>query len=421
MKRFFVVVLALSLVFALCACGDSSSAENIPTEASETFNAGALQAEAEEQAPTQEQTPAASEETKPAKEEGGRKTPTLDERFTATWTVDDTTQAAQQFSSEAGTSIDVLREEITSAGAVFGVGYVGYYEYIEATGIDFGQWYEGAASPFAAYYPFFMEIDTNHTIGEGGYLYCILAGEYESSITVTDQSGQTLYSAENGDPILLFCDQGGNGQNADLTVTITSADGTSLSYEPALDQQAYPQLLIGDERQLLSWLIQGAEESTISFDALLLEGWLGINAYGLAGDDVFAPPTWTVYMWDEEKQTTVDFSLSFCPNPPENGAVDGEVLMQSFYEGISGVQGEWEGWWKVESELDQPSVLQLDLMLMRGDDMAHYEAVPTLSETFWAMIHPNGEILLLIPQSGYSALPFMGDGVPAVELMLSMG
>lgn len=420
MKRLLTVLLALSLGCACCACAAVSSPEDTPTAPSETFISGALQGETQKQ--PQEQTPAEPEEEAPAQEQTGEKMQTLKDRFTATWTVDETPQTeAQEFSNEAGTSIDVLREEITSAGAVFGVGYVGYYEYIEATGIDFGQWYEGAASPFAAYYPFFMEIDTNHTIGEGGYLYCILAGEYESSITVTDQSGQTLYSAENGDPILLFCDQGGNGQNADLTVTITSADGTSLTYVPALDQQECPQLLIGDERQLLSWLIQGAEESTISFDALLSEGWLGMNAYGLAGDDVFAPRTWTICMWDEEKQTMVDFSLSFCPNPPEGGAVDGEVLMQSFYEGVSGVQGEWEGWWRVETELDQPSVLQLDLMLMRGDDMAHYEAVPTLSETFWAMIHPNGEILLLIPQSGYSALPFMGDGVPAVELMLSMG
>lgn len=417
MKKLLALALCMALCLALCACASQPA----PDSASDTYIAGAL---GKDDAPAEQpKTDKPEKPEKPEKEDDKVpiKTPSIEDKFMATITTAVQETTAQVFSNDAGTSIDVLREEITSAGAVFGVAYVGFFEYFEETGIDFAQWYEGAASPFAAYYPFFMEIDENHTIGEGGYLYCILAGDYESSITVTDQSGEMLYSAENGDPILLFCDRGGNGQNADLTVTITSADGTSLTYGPALDQQEYPQLLIGDERQLLSWIIQGAEESTISFDALLLEGWLGMNAYGLAGDDVFAPRTWTICMWDEEKQTMVDFSLSFCPNPPEGGAVDGEVLMQSFYEGVSGVQGEWEGWWRVETELDQPSVLQLDLMLMRGDDMAHYEAVPTLSETFWAMIHPNGEILLLMPQSGYSDLPFMGEGVSGVELALSMG
>lgn len=345
--------------------------------------------------------------------------PTLEEKFAAKW--ESASQAAQAFSNDAGTSIDVLREEITNAGARFGVGYVGYFEYIEETGIDFGQWYYGASAPLAAQYPFASEIDAAHTIGDEGHLYCILAEDFASSIEVTDTNSETLYRAENGDPILLFCNRNGDAQTADITVTITASDGSAYTYAPTLDELGFPQLLIGDERQLLSWIIQPAEESTVSFDALLAEGWLGVNEYGLAGDDVLNPRIWSIYMWDEEKQTTVDFSLSFCPNPPVSATVDGEALMQCFYENVSGVQAEWEGWWKIETELDQPSILQLDLMLMHGDDKAHYEAVPTLSESYWVMIHPNGEILLLIPQHGYSALPFMGEGVSGVELMLPMG
>lgn len=420
MKRFFALLLALSLVFTLCACA-SISTEDIPTQASDTFIHGAFEDEGETQESSQEQTPASSADETPAKEPSDVKTPALKDRFMATWTVDTTPQAAQQFSTDAGTSIDVLREEISNAGAVFGVGYVGYFEYIEETGIDFAQWYEGAASPFAAYYPFFSEIDADHTIGESGYLYCIIGKNYEDAITVTDQSGQVLYYASNGDPILLFCNPGGDGQTADLTLTIASADGTVCTYAPTLDELNWPELLVGDERQLLSWIIQPAEKSTISFDALLAEGWLGISAYGLAGDDVLNLMSWTVSMWDEEKQTTVNFSLSFCPNPSSSGAYDGELLMQCFYDGEIGAQAEWEGWWRIETELDQPSLLQLDLMLMHGDDKAHYEAFSTLSESLWAMVHPNGEILLLMPQSGYSQLPFMGAGVPGVELLLEMG
>lgn len=415
MKKLLALCLALSLLLALCACASSEAA---PDTAGENYIPGGLTPEAESEPAAQPEEPPAETPAEAAKPTV--KTPTLEERFMATWTYD-TTQEAQQFSSDAATSIDVLREEIGSADALFGVGYVGYFEYYEETGIDFGQWYEAASSPFAAYYPFFSEIDANHTIGESGHLYCLLARDYDASIEVADADGTTLYYASNGDPILVFCNRDGDAQSADTHITITAADGTVCAYAPTLDELDYPQLLVGDERELLSWIIQPAEESTVSFDALLAEGWLGMSEYGLAGDDVFAPPIWTVYMWDEEKQTTVDFSLSFSANPPSSGVYDGEAFMQSFYEGETGSQAEWEGWWTLETELDQPSVLQLDLALMHGSDKAHYEAVPTLSETFWAMIHPNGEILLLIPQRGYSDLPFMGEGVPGIELFLSMG
>ncbi len=420
MKRLLTVLLALSLGCACCACAAVSSPEDTPTAPSETFISGALQGETQKQ--PQEQTPAEPEEEAPAQEQTGEKMQALKDRFTATWTVDETPQTeAQQFSNEAGTSIDVLREEIANAGARFGVCHIGYFEYFEETGIDFGQWYEGAASPFAAYYPFFSEIDASHTIGEGGYLYCILGGAYDDAIAVTDRDGQTLYSASNGDPILLFCDRGGDGSAADLTVTITAADGTVCTYAPTLDELGYPQLLVGDERQLLSWIIEAAEEAAVSFDALLAEGWLGTTVYGLAGGDGFDAMSWDTAIWDEEKGTMVNFSLSFFANPAPSGAYDGEVLLQCFYEGVNGAQAEWEGWCRFETELDQPSRLQLDLMLMRGDDMEHYEASSYISEAFWSMIHPNGEVLLLIPEARASALPFMAEGVPGVELICSMG
>lgn len=402
MKKIMALIPALAVILTLCACASSTPSGKIPvketdedTRKEETQDSGeASPSESEEQSTTPSQP---ESETQPDVPE-------------------------QQFSDDGAISIDVLREEIDRAGAVFGVGYVGYYEYLEELGVDFAQWYESTASPFSAEYPFFSEIDANHIIGESGYLYCILARDYGASVTVSDPDGQMLYSASNGDPILLFCDGGIDGQAVDLTLIITAADGTVCTYAPTIDELGYPQLLVGDERQLHSWIILPEEESTtISLDELFAAGWCGINDYGLAVDDVQNPQAWVAYLWDEEKQTTVEFSLSFCPNPSESGATDGEILMQCFYENESGAQAEWEGRWKVEMEPDRESILRLDLMLMRGDDMAHYEAAATLSETYWAMIHPNGEIILLIPQSGDSALPFMDRDAGCVELMLAMG
>lgn len=393
MKKILALILALAVALTLFACASLPSSGKIPGKQTEETT----DKESEKQTQTTEEPKETTTEAEPE--------PELD-------------VPGQEYSADGGTSIDVLREEINQAEMVFGVGYVGYFEYDETVGIDFAQWYASTASPFAATYPFFSEIDANHTIGESGYLYCILAKDYESSVTVTDSNGETLYCASNGDPILLFCDPNGDGKTEDLTVTITAPDGKVYVYAPTVDDLGYPQLLVGDERTVHSWTIMPREESTISLDDLFAQGWLGISDYGLSGGDVQNPNIWTIYVWDEEKLTTAEFSLTFYSNPAANGATDGEVVMQCFYENESGVQAEWEGWWKVEIEPDRESVLRLDLMLMRGEDMAHYEADP-LSENYYAMIHPNGETLLLIPLNGYSALPFLGGS--SVELTLAMG
>lgn len=156
----------------------------------------------------------------------------------------------QQFSNGAGTSIDVLREEISQSTALFGLVYIGYFDSAVAdeTDIDFGQWFHAASSPIAAYYPFVSEIDENHTIGTEGHLYCIIARDYESSIAVnTIDNSEVLYRAENGDPILLFCNRDGDVQTSDTTVIITAADGTVCQREPTLDEMGYPLLLVGDD------------------------------------------------------------------------------------------------------------------------------------------------------------------------------
>lgn len=342
----------------------------------------------------------------------------------ATWTVDDTPQESQEpqaFSNDAGTSIDVLCEELGQTPALFGMAYIGYYDGTED--LNFGQWYEQNASSLIAAYPFIHEIDEAHTVGTYGRLYCVIA-QYDSSIEIESvDDNEVLYRAENGDPVLVFCNRDGAASVADTTVTVKTADGTKGVWKPTLDQFDFPDLLIGDEREALSYDFRAGLTYGYYFNAedLLREGWLGASSYGLAGEDVLNLHSWDITMWDDEKETMVTFSLTFCPNPSSSGAYDGEVSMECFYEGISGIQANWQGWWRIETEPDQPSRLEIDLALMYGDDMEHYEAVPYTSEAYWVMVHPNGENILLVPESGYSALPFMGVGVPGVELRLAMG
>ena len=87
----------------------------------------------------------------------------------------------QQFSTDAATSIDVLREEIGKSAAQFGIAYIGYFDAAAAedTGIDFAQWFEASSSGVAAYYPFVTEIDKAHIqlVSKGIQLQLIVHGD----------------------------------------------------------------------------------------------------------------------------------------------------------------------------------------------------------------------------------------------------
>lgn len=322
----------------------------------------------------------------------------------------------QQFSNDAGTSIDVLREEISQSKALFGMAYIGYFDSATAdeTGIDFWQWFHAASSPLAAYYPFISEIDKAHTIGTEGHLYCMIAKDYESSIAVnTIDNSKALYRAENGDPILLFCNRNGDVQTADTTVIITAADGTICQWEPTLDEMGYPQLLIGDNRELLSWDFTPIPDTGFDLAGWLSEGWLGPTAVGLADDN--NGTDWWISTWDN----SISYCLSFYLN--ENGSYDGEVMLECFYAGDSSLQAKWQGWWRIETEMEQPSRLYLDLTLMNGADMATFENATTISESYLAMVPQSGNHLLLVADDIGAVLPVFPDGVQAVELTRADG
>lgn len=453
MKKFLVFLLAISMVLSLSACGmdeelKSQLVDYLKESIDESLNTSEEPedaAEAETPADTSEEVPEEAAETEDQQGEAESEEPSSEENQEETSnkdishgsslrdkvTSDGATEEpsaeepalceSQEFSTEGGISIDTLREELDQTPAMFGMAYIGYYEGTED--IDFSQWYVQNANTMIASYQFIYEIDEAHTVGTSGHLYCVVA-PYDSSIEIkTIGDNEVLYRSENGDPVLVFCNRRGNSSVADTTVSVKAADGTECMWLPTVDQYGFPEVLVGDEREALSYDFRADLPFGYYFNAeyWLRDGWLGANSYGLAGDDVLNLKNWSITMWDVEKESAVDFSLTFCPNPSSSGAYDGEVSMECFYEGINGAQAEWEGWWRIETEPDQPSRLEIDLMLMRGEDMEHYEDVPYTSESYWVLIHPNGEVILLVPETGYSELPFMGVGVPGVELIETAG
>lgn len=390
MKKAIALILTLSMSLALCACGGEGADPSIPDRASASFVGGSLGASEQTEQTEQPVDAMPTEKTVP------EATPTE-----TTPPETQPAQSAQQFSNDAGTSIDVLREEIDRAGAAFGVAYIGYFEYFPETGIDFSQWYMGASSPLAANYPFAAEIDENHTVGSQGHLYCILAKAFDATITVTTPDDRTLYRAENGDPILVFCNQTGDAAQGDITVEIESAEGASYAYTPTLDQLGFPQLLIGAERQLLSWDFTPIADTGFDADSWLAEGWMGMTDVGLAYDENGL--TWQYTTWDGSRTYSLTFWLI------DDESYDGELLLEC--DGADGsVLGQWQGLWRVETAIDQPTRLWLEMMWTGGSNQAEFAAASVVSESCLAMIPFSGENLLLAAENTASALPFFRNG-----------
>lgn len=320
------------------------------------------------------------------------------------------------FSDTAMASMDSLRREIGSNGARFGMAYIGYFDSTVAneTEIDFGQWFYAATSALAANYPFVSEIDGAHTVGTEGHLYCMIAGDPESAVSVSRKGeDRPLYTSEGGDPLLVFCNLDGDAQTADTVVTIITADGAELCWEPTLDEMGFPDLLIGEERALLSWDFTPLPDTGFDLEGWLVNGWGGITAVGLAYDSMGTD--WWIHTWDNSESYCLSFYLD------ESDGYDGKVVLECFYETDPTVQAKWEGAWRMETQMDQPSTLYLELALTAGADMAAFENASTVSGSYLTLTSQSGNELLLVADSAGTVLPIFPEGVQAVELSFADG
>lgn len=389
MRKAVPLLLALVMLLSLCACGGEKPASTIPDQASPSYLGGSLAKST--------QPPIQTEPTETTLPEPQSSWPT------------------QRFSNDGGTSIDVLREEIARAGAMFGVAYIGLYSQAEML---YGEWFESTACGLADSYPFVREIDQDHTIGTRGHLYCIVGGDFGTSISARTLDGQVLYEADNGNPVLLFCNRDGEGLVSDTIVTVTTADGTEYRWEPRLYGENYPEPLIGPEGQFLSWDFTVVYDMDMGFELTgwLREGWLGPTEIGLGGVDVLNPMTWWLL---PEEENAASYCLTFCPNA--SSYYDGEVTMDCFYGEDTQVQAHWEGWWRVTTQMDYASWLDLDLVLMDGVDQQAFSDADVIAECFMTLLSPSGENLLLVSDSTQTALPIFPNRRRFCELTLAMG
>lgn len=409
MKKCMALLLTSAVLLSLCACASSTSYGKLPGKPSDTYIGSNLEKPGEDAG---ENAPEESREE--TRDSGETSLPTPEETISQETQPETPTEVPrQQFSDNGKASIDKLREEIARVGSVFGVSYLGSYFHGE---MSYEEWLESSAYDLIGRYPFICEIDENHTIGDRGHMYCIIGGDYGDSITAKTLDGQVLYEATNGEPILIFCSRDGEGMIADTIVTVTTPDGTEYLWEARLDGFNCPELLIGEERQPLSWDFTYGYDTGFELTGWLSEGWLGPTEVGLAGTDIFEGMNWWV---DTTEGTPIRYSLNFYPNAAHS--YDGEVTLECFYGDEETVQAQWQGWWYLDTVMDYASWLHMDLMLMDGADRDAFEASSVISENFMTLISPSGEEMLLVADSNQTALPLFTDGGRFTTLTLAMG
>ena len=98
-------------------------------------------------------------------------------------------------------------------------------------------------------YPFIAELDKNHIIGNAGFLYCIVPGDENATVTInrvqwnqrtkTDEITEILYRSESGEPVLLFANLDGVAYETDTQVLITDNNGNTCEWYPSFDAMSY--------------------------------------------------------------------------------------------------------------------------------------------------------------------------------------
>lgn len=81
----------------------------------------------------------------------------------------------------------------------------------------------------------------------------------------------------------------------------------------------------------------------------------------------------------------------------------------------------WQGYWRIETELDRPSIIYMDMEFIGGEGMASSEVPEIIAGSYWAMIHPSGERLLLAVEDFYAPLlPMLSYDMPTAEFSLDV-
>ena len=142
--------------------------------------------------------------------------------------------------TEAEQSLADLRETLRDAGAILGVAYLGTTNGAESVDLSAVL----ADTPYLKEYPFLQALSADAVLTTGGWdIYCLVPADADAILTVNEygwltegaeqpEVGETLYQDDSGAPLCLIANM--SDIMPDTQVTVTAADGTSVTYQPFL-------------------------------------------------------------------------------------------------------------------------------------------------------------------------------------------
>lgn len=315
------------------------------------------------------------------------------------------------FSAEAEQSLVLLRERMDFPQTMFGAAFLGYTG--EASD---GDWLSEADQVMLQQYPFISEIDTEHTIGDDDYLYCLVPLDENATVSVnlmrwdpksdTEEVIEVLYRSEVGDPVLIFA-AGGDDAYAYLSyiqVQIVDNAGNSCVWEPQLytaTGHIVPCFSENGEYLSFDFSEYGWQDVASELAPWLSDGYSGVYAWGLEG-------CWTTQAaaWDTGR--TANYYLWFFPEDENGGSVD----LDWQYEGSDLFEEMWGGYWEITSVMDGPSYVTISLSLVGGENYGVTDGPYYISETYPLLISSSGEEMVLGAGENGVSLPFMPQDDP---------
>lgn len=153
---------------------------------------------------------------------------------------------APTVSATEDASLNSLRQAMVGTPQLFAVAYFGYHDNWDTDiPVDPFEVMQTQAPQLCADLPFLLEIPKERIIGENGDLFCIVPLDTDAQVAVSlgewdDQSQthiyeQSLYIAQSGEPILLFCNN--FGWEPDTRLHLSGPSGDVVWYPRTDDYQ----------------------------------------------------------------------------------------------------------------------------------------------------------------------------------------
>lgn len=355
-----------------------------------------------------------------------------DDRLPHEGDLDDTdTPPAQYTGTEEGQqSLFWLRDKIDVPDVMFGMAYLGYVGGLFDEGFEAGfpAWLWETNSAMLRKYPFIAEIDAEHILGGAGHLYCIVPVDENvtvainrvewNSATQSQEVTEVLYRSESGEPVLLFANLDGVAYEDDTQVIITDNNGNTCQWNPSLDAMSILAPCVSESGAYHSWDFteytwQSGPEGLGDWFA---DGWNGPTALGLAGSEG-GGISWCVPTTVRDTSDYGFFTLTFYPGDETGGTVD----LDWSYEGQEDLVEQWSGFWTIETAIDMPSYVTIELSLVGGSAYDSYDGPVFICETYPVLISPSGEELMIAAGANGICLPFLSQSTLSVVLMRAYG